>query len=76
MSDVVLSEKRGNVGLITINRPEALNAVNSAVMDGIITHTKTFDEDPEVGCIVITGEGKRRLRTCDDVRHDFCIRQS
>lgn len=65
MSDVVLSEKQGNVGLITINRPEALNAVNTAVMDGIISHTKTFDEDPGIGCIVITGEGKAFIAGAD-----------
>ena len=58
MSDVVLSEKAGSVGLITINRPDALNAVNTAVMDGIISNTRTFDEDPDIGCIVITGSGK------------------
>lgn len=65
MSDVVLSQKRGNVGLITINRPEALNAVNTAVMDGIIAHTKIFDEDSDVGCIVITGEGKAFIAGAD-----------
>jgi len=65
MSDVVLSEKRGHVGLITINRPEALNAVNAAVMDGIINSTKAFDEDPEVRCIVITGEGKAFVAGAD-----------
>lgn len=65
MSDVVLSQKHANVGLITINRPEALNAVNTAVMDGIISHTKTLDEDPDIGCIVITGEGKAFIAGAD-----------
>ncbi len=65
MSDVVLSEKHGNVGLITINRPEALNAVNAAVMDGIISKTKAFDEDENIGCIVITGEGKAFIAGAD-----------
>ena len=41
MSDVVLSEKRGAVGLITINRPDALNAVDADVMEGIISTTKS-----------------------------------
>lgn len=65
MSDVVLAEKKGNVGLITINRPDALNAVNSDVMNGIISNTKTFDQDPEVGCIVITGAGKAFIAGAD-----------
>lgn len=65
MSDVVLSEIIGNVGLITINRPEALNAVNTAVMDGIISKAKAFDEDPDIGCSVITGEGKAFIAGAD-----------
>ena len=65
MSEVVLAEKRGQVGLITINRPDALNAVNSDVMAGIITNTKAFDDDPEIGCIVITGAGKAFIAGAD-----------
>jgi len=65
MSDVVLSQKKGRVGVITINRPEALNAVNAAVMDGIISHTKAFDKDENIGCIVITGEGKAFVAGAD-----------
>ena len=65
MNDLVLAEKRGNVGLITINRPDALNAVNSELAEGIHTHTKAFDEDPEIGCIVITGAGKAFIAGAD-----------
>ena len=65
MTDLVLAEKQGNVGLITINRPDALNAVNSDVMDGIISKTKIFDLDPEIGCIVITGAGKAFIAGAD-----------
>ncbi len=65
MSDLVLAEKRGNVGLITVNRPDALNAVNSGVADGIISNTKTFDDDPEIGCMVITGAGKAFIAGAD-----------
>lgn len=65
MSELVLSEKKGKVGLITINRPDALNAVNMEVMDGIISKTKAFDDDPEIGCIVITGAGKAFIAGAD-----------
>ncbi|MGI9350124.1 MAG: enoyl-CoA hydratase [Rhizobiaceae bacterium] len=65
MSEVVLSEKRDAVGLITINRPEALNAVNADVMSGVISITKAFDDDPEIGCIVITGAGKAFIAGAD-----------
>lgn len=65
MSDVVLTEKRGKVGLITINRPDALNAVNSEVMDGLIAAAAKFDADDSVGCIVITGAGKAFVAGAD-----------
>ncbi len=65
MSDVVLSEIKGKVGLVTINRPDALNAVNADVMEGIISKTKAFDENPDIGCIVITGAGKAFIAGAD-----------
>ncbi|MEM9331041.1 MAG: enoyl-CoA hydratase [Pseudomonadota bacterium] len=65
MGDLVLTEKKGRVGLITINRPDALNAVNEEVMDGIISNTRVFDEDMEIGCIVITGAGKAFIAGAD-----------
>ena len=65
MTDLVLSEIKGSVGIITINRPDALNAVNSEVMDGIISKTKVLDEDPAIGCIVITGNGKAFIAGAD-----------
>jgi len=65
MSDVVLSEKKGKVGLITINRPDALNAVNTDVMDGLIAAAAKFDADENIGCIVITGAGKAFVAGAD-----------
>ncbi len=53
------------VGVITINRPEALNAVNSEVMAGLIASAAKFDADPEIGCILITGEGKAFIAGAD-----------
>ena len=65
MTNLVLAEKKGAVGLITINRPDALNAVNAEVMEGIISNTRIFDEDDTIGCIVITGEGKAFIAGAD-----------
>ena len=65
MTDLVLAEKNGKVGLITINRPDALNAVNAEVMDAIISKTKSYDSDPDIGCIVITGAGKAFIAGAD-----------
>lgn len=51
----ILVEQRGRVGLITLNRPEALNAINSQVLKDLLAAATAFDADPGVGAIVITG---------------------
>jgi enoyl-CoA hydratase len=55
---VVLSERRGAVAWITMNRPEVANAQNSALIDGLDATLKDADADPEVYVIVIGGAGK------------------
>ncbi|WP_028208779.1 enoyl-CoA hydratase [Paraburkholderia nodosa] len=54
----ILVETRGKVGLITLNRPKALNALNDALMDELGAALKAFDADEGVGAIVITGSEK------------------
>ncbi|WP_342051548.1 MULTISPECIES: enoyl-CoA hydratase [unclassified Cupriavidus] len=51
----ILVETRGRVGIVTLNRPKALNALNDALMDDLGAALTAFDEDEAVGCIVITG---------------------
>lgn len=51
----ILVETRGRVGLVTLNRPKALNALNDALMDELGAALSAFDADEGVGCIVITG---------------------
>ena len=46
------------VGLVTLNRPKALNALCSPLMDDLLTALKHFDADPGVGCVVVTGSPK------------------
>ena len=58
MADVVLTEVHGKVGLITINRPEALNALNNDVMDGIAKAIEGFEADDTIACMVLTGNEK------------------
>ncbi|HEX6390466.1 MAG TPA: crotonase/enoyl-CoA hydratase family protein [Solirubrobacteraceae bacterium] len=53
----VLSERQGNVLIITINRPEVRNAVNAAVAEGIGTALEQLDADPELQVGVLTGAG-------------------
>ena len=54
----ILVETRGRVGLITLNRPKALNALNDALMDELGDALVQFDADDNIGCIVITGSDK------------------
>jgi len=48
----------GKVGIITLNRPKALNALNGPLMDELGAALKAFDADPAIGCMVITGSEK------------------
>jgi enoyl-CoA hydratase len=58
MTSSVITEIHGKVGLIRINRPEALNALNNAVIDGIGEALDRFEADETIGCIVLTGGRK------------------
>ena len=51
-------ETRGRVGLVTLDRPEALNALNSSVMGELLEAMQAFDADAKVGAIVLTGSDK------------------
>lgn len=52
---LVLSERIGRVGLVTLNRPEAKNALNEALVLELSRIVSALDEDPEIGAIVVTG---------------------
>jgi enoyl-CoA hydratase len=54
----ILVETRGRVGLVRLNRPEALNALNDALMDELGRALAAFDADREIGAIVLTGSDK------------------
>ena len=54
----VLVSRQGRVGLITLNRPRQLNALNDALMDALGQALLQFDADEAVGAIVITGSDK------------------
>jgi enoyl-CoA hydratase/carnithine racemase len=56
--NVVATEVHGRVGLIRIQRPEAMNALNDAVMDGIAAALDQFAKNTEIGCVVLTGSEK------------------
>ncbi|MBR1225165.1 enoyl-CoA hydratase [Bradyrhizobium sp. AUGA SZCCT0176] len=54
----IVVERRERVGLITLNRPKSLNALNSQLAVEVLTTLKTFDTDDHIGAIVITGSSR------------------
>ncbi len=48
----------GKVGIVTLNRPKQLNALNNQLMDELGAALKSFDADPAIGCMIITGSEK------------------
>jgi enoyl-CoA hydratase len=54
----ILAERRGRVGLITLNRPQALNALNDALMNELGEALTDLDADESIGAMVITGGAK------------------
>ncbi|PIF18862.1 MULTISPECIES: enoyl-CoA hydratase-related protein [unclassified Acidovorax] len=55
---LVLTETRGRVGVITLHRPQQLNALNDALMDQLGAALLAFDAEDDVGAIVLTGSTK------------------
>ncbi|PTS88794.1 enoyl-CoA hydratase [Sphingomonas sp. HMWF008] len=56
--ETLLVEQRGAVTLVTLNRPQALNALNSQILADLLAAMAAFDADPSQGCAVITGSEK------------------
>lgn len=54
----VMIEVRGRVGIITLNRPKALNALNDALSKDVMRALSTFEQDPEIKIVVLTGSEK------------------
>ncbi|WP_282204584.1 enoyl-CoA hydratase [Kitasatospora fiedleri] len=56
--ETIRVERSGRVGLITLDRPKALNALNTQLMTEVVSVATEFDRDPEIGCLVVTGSEK------------------
>ncbi|NXF00871.1 HIBCH protein, partial [Smithornis capensis] len=66
-AEVVL-EKRGGAGIITLNRPKALNALNFSMIQQIYPQIKTWEQDPETFLIIIKGAGEKAFCAGGDIR--------
>ncbi len=58
MSEPILSETRGQVGVVRLNRPEALNALSLELMKQLVATLESFDDDPAIHVIVLAGSEK------------------
>ncbi|HRN29116.1 MAG TPA: enoyl-CoA hydratase [Terrimesophilobacter sp.] len=56
--ETILVETKGRVGVITLNRPQALNALNGQLLAEVLTASQAFDRDEGIGAIVVTGSEK------------------
>ena len=57
-TETIRVETRGRVGWITLDRPEALNALNAQLMHELVAAATAFDADPDIGAIVVTSSEK------------------
>src|ERR1044072_1424169 len=61
MTEAVIYEMIGAVAVITINRPESRNAINSAVRQGLIDAWRRFETDPAALVAILTGAGDKAV---------------
>ena len=66
--ECILTEQRGAVTLITINRPSALNALNSQILDDLVDAFAKFEADSSQGCAVLTGAGEKAFVAGADIK--------
>ena len=64
----ILVEQRGAVTLVTLNRPEALNALSSAVLEDLIAAFAAFEADGSQRCAVVTGSGEKAFAAGADIK--------
>ena len=56
--EMILTERREHVGLITLNRPQAMNALNNQLMRELMDALEAFDKNEDVGAMIVTGNEK------------------
>lgn len=56
--ETLLIEVDGRVGIITLNRPEALNALSSKLCAEVVDQLSAWAKDPAIGCVIVTGAGR------------------
>src|SRR5262245_58809140 len=64
----ILIEREDGVGIVTLNRPEALNAMNRKLGNELLEAVKGFEADDAIGCLVITGAGDKAFSAGGDIK--------
>lgn len=67
MSEPVQYETRGRVAILTLNRPEKLNALNYATIDRLKEHLDSIERDDTLGAVILTGAGERAFCAGGDI---------
>ncbi|MEO1921509.1 MAG: enoyl-CoA hydratase [Sphingomonadales bacterium CG12_big_fil_rev_8_21_14_0_65_65_10] len=66
--ETITVEQRDNVTLVTLNRPKALNALNSQVLEDLVEAFAAFEADDSQGCLVLTGAGEKAFAAGADIK--------
>ena len=64
----IITEVRGAMGLLTLNRPKQLNALNAEIMQEITEAAREFERDPHVHVVVVTGSGEKAFAAGADIK--------
>jgi len=67
MPEVILEEKEGRVAVLTVNRPDKLNALNQQVRDEVLEILARLERDESVGVVVLTGAGEKSFIAGADI---------
>jgi len=67
VANSILTERRGRVGIITLNRPEVLNAWTRPMRSALIEAFSALEADPAVGALILTGAGDRAFGAGQDL---------
>src|SRR5436190_20636411 len=67
-SSTVLTDREGSVGIITLNRPEAMNALSFALTAALDRSIEELEDDPAINVLVITGAGERAFCAGGDIK--------
>jgi enoyl-CoA hydratase len=75
MSDEILFDRRGAAGLVTLNRPQALNAVTHGMVLALRAQLEAWANDDAVQRVIVTGAGNRAFSAGGDIRHLYDLGQ-